>query len=132
MRYARLRSCLPKEKGEVKGRLLDEAEVASVVALLKRYDVLFEVSAVDLSGSDQFIPIAKQKLAAAMVKNLTDEHRPELRENVQRYVRRMHEMPPQLFLQTYLTWDVVERVLRHSPYYRPTPPEGVSQVQVAG
>jgi hypothetical protein len=37
-KYAALRPNLPKEKDEVKGRLLDEGEIARVVAMLLRYE----------------------------------------------------------------------------------------------
>ena len=38
----------PREKGEIKGRLLDEDHIAEVVALLQRYDALLEINAIDL------------------------------------------------------------------------------------
>jgi hypothetical protein len=40
-KYAQMRNRLPMEKGEVKGRLLNEHQVSSVVTMLSRNNVLF-------------------------------------------------------------------------------------------
>jgi hypothetical protein len=47
-KYVKIRRHLPLEKGEVKGRLLDERQVDEVVTLLARNEVLFEVTVTDL------------------------------------------------------------------------------------
>ncbi len=46
--FAKLRGRLPLDKGEVKGRLLDESQVNQVVGFLARNEVLFEVTVTDL------------------------------------------------------------------------------------
>src|SRR3546814_2704556 len=54
-RYAALRQHLPKQNGEVKGRLLSELQVDSVVSLLIKNEALFEATAVDMglhTGAD--------------------------------------------------------------------------------
>lgn len=47
-KYAKIRARLPLEKGEVKGRLLNEWQIDEVVTLLARNEVLFEGTAIDL------------------------------------------------------------------------------------
>src|SRR5215472_1719023 len=47
-KYAKLRRFLPTDKGEVKGRLMNESQVDKVVTLLRRNDAIFELTAVDL------------------------------------------------------------------------------------
>ena len=47
-KYAKIRTRLPLEKGEVKGRLLNEWQIEEVVTLLARNEVLFEGTAIDL------------------------------------------------------------------------------------
>jgi hypothetical protein len=47
--YNLIRGSLAGENGEVKGRRNDEAAIASVVQLLRRFDVLFELTMMDLS-----------------------------------------------------------------------------------
>ncbi len=47
-RYSKIRSRLPKEKGEVKGRLMGESDIDLVVSMLAEQQVLFEACAIDL------------------------------------------------------------------------------------
>jgi len=47
-KYVKIRARLPLEKGEVKGRLLNEWQIDEVVTLLARNEVLFEGAAIDL------------------------------------------------------------------------------------
>ena len=47
-KYAALRQGLLTEQSEVKGRLLSEHAVDSVVSMLVRYEVIFEATAIDL------------------------------------------------------------------------------------
>lgn len=47
-KYSRLRGSLPKDKGEVKGRLLSEAQTAKVLDLLRRNNCIFEAVAIDM------------------------------------------------------------------------------------
>jgi CRISPR/Cas system-associated protein endoribonuclease Cas2 len=47
-KYEKLRKDLPKENGEVKGRLLTEKQVERIVTLLARNEAVFEVTALDL------------------------------------------------------------------------------------
>jgi hypothetical protein len=47
-KYAKIRTHLPIEKGQVKGRLLNEQQVNEVVTMLSRNNVLFEIAVVDL------------------------------------------------------------------------------------
>src|SRR5689334_7630646 len=46
--FLAMSSSWPKENGEVKGRLLDEDQIAETVALLRYYDVVLEVNAIDM------------------------------------------------------------------------------------
>src|SRR3546814_11649596 len=46
--YAALRPHLPKQNGEVNGRLLSELQVERVVSLLIKNEALFEATAVDM------------------------------------------------------------------------------------
>src|SRR5262245_34053887 len=59
-RYAKLRSQLPKEKGEVKGRLLAEEQVDLVVSMLADQQILFEACAIDL-GTHSLADLAWHK-----------------------------------------------------------------------
>jgi hypothetical protein len=47
-KYTKIRANLPKDNGEVKGKLLNEKQVDKVVTLLIRNEALFEITALDL------------------------------------------------------------------------------------
>ena len=47
-RYSKIRAQLPKDKGEVKGRLMGENDIDLVVSMLAEQQVLFETCAIDL------------------------------------------------------------------------------------
>ena len=47
-KYERIRKGLPRLKGEVKGKLLNERQIAEVVTLLARNEAIFEVTVIDL------------------------------------------------------------------------------------
>src|SRR5690242_9117110 len=79
-RYLKLRPSLPKEKGEVKGRLLSENEVDLIATMLASHDVLFEACAIDLgvhTGAD--ITLHKSEQEKGITKNITSEFSPQLK-----------------------------------------------------
>jgi len=47
-KYERIRRRLPHLNGEVKGKLLDERQIAEVVTLLARNETIYEVTIIDL------------------------------------------------------------------------------------
>ena len=63
-KYSRLRQELPKYKGEVKGRLLNEHEVENVVTMLGRHQILFEATAIDMAVHTGGIVAAHQAAQA--------------------------------------------------------------------
>src|SRR4030088_3389969 len=73
--YRRLRPNLPKdEKGEVKGRLLNELQVDSAVSLLLADSALFEAAAIDLgTHTEDGLNAFQAQKAEKMTANLTDE-----------------------------------------------------------
>lgn len=62
---------------EVKGKNLDEKQIASVVAMLQKYDVVLEITAMDLGLHTQAeIAAFKQRQADEVIKYITPEHKP--------------------------------------------------------
>lgn len=117
-RYLKMRACLPKEKGEVKGRLLSEHQVASVISLLKKVDVLFEVSVIDMEmHSESDIASHKVNQEYAMTSKLTAEHHANIHRELAALRLRLEQMAHQLYIQSVLTFDLIARVLRHSTVY---------------
>jgi len=116
--YAAFRVHLPKENSEVKGRLLSEHHVETVVSMLLRHDVLFEVTAVDL-WMHQPSDIAKHQALQGerLTANLTDEHHQNLRKAVIDLRARVEKMTPQLFVQSAATFSLIENVIQHATLF---------------
>ena len=117
-KYARIRDKLPKISGEVKGKLLSESEVASVVSLLARYHVIFEATVIDVgTHTHPRVTAYKTALARMMEERLpkiqrggsggsSEDHRSDFRKT---------SVP--LFLQAATTFDVLQSVIRHVPLF---------------
>lgn len=123
--YGRLRASLPKEKGEVKGRLLSETQIHRVATILKTTGCLFECVAIDF---DQFelsdVTLHKTAAAEGMTKNLTESHQPQLVKQIWEYRARLEAMPQQLYCQSVAVSELIYHTINHSDNYyalrRPT------------
>lgn len=117
-RYATLRSSLPQDKGEVKGRLLSEEQVGQVVSLLKKMGAFFEVVTTDMSlNSEGVVDVHKRGQVEGITKTLTGEHHPTLVAESWKLREQLEAMAPQLYVQSVLTFELVATVLRHATLY---------------
>ena len=113
-KYAKFRDKLPKENGEVKGRLLNERQVDKVVTLLIRNEALFEITAVDLGlHQESAVRDYKQKLGEQMLAKVAN-FREDLRPEVQAASEYILQAPLNLFLQALTTFNVLHRVISRS------------------
>ena len=98
--YAKLRSGLPTDKGEVKGRLLDEDQVNSVVEMVREHSVIFEAVGIELGAhTDGGLRRYQQRQAEEMTSNLVDRHPGALRERFQGYRQEYESFPLNLVVQ---------------------------------
>ncbi|WP_316238673.1 hypothetical protein [Bradyrhizobium sp. SZCCHNR1015] len=110
-KYAKFRDKLPKENGEVKGRLLNEAQVDRVVCLLARNEALFEITALDLGlHQENAVRDYKKKLGEQMLAKVAN-FREDVRPEVQAASEYILHAPLNLFLQALTTFDVLHRVI---------------------
>ena len=117
-KYAALRPDLPKEKDEVKGRLLDESDVARLVKMLLRYEVLFEVTAVDLAVHRPDEIVSHQMAQAERItRNLTEKHSRNTQEHVRALRKRLEQMAPQLYAQALTTFTTIQTVIQHATMF---------------
>jgi hypothetical protein len=117
-RYARIRTSLPKERDEVKGRLLSETDVARVVAILRRNEALFEATMIDLGAhTDVGLQHHKTMQAEGFTRNLTEQHHSTVHDEIRRLRHQLEVMGLPLYVQSILTFDVVYTVLKHSTLY---------------
>jgi hypothetical protein len=116
-KYAKLRASLPKEGREVKGRLLNEAQIDKVALLLVRNEALFEITAVDFGiHEEEAVRDYKRKLGEQMLAKV-----PNFRKDVQPEVQAASEYilkaPVNLFVQALVTFDVLHRVIANAPNF---------------
>ena len=111
-RYSKISQSFPRPNGEVKGKLLNEKQISTVIEMLIRSEVVFEATAFDTSLDDPGI-IKDHQLQSGfgVTKNLTDDHYPNLRKEAYE-VRRQIELSVPLYLQTLALLDLVDSVIR--------------------
>lgn len=110
--YCKLRSKLPQENGEVKGRLLNEMQVDTIVSLLHEHSAIFSATAIDLSYHTKANLEAFQKAQGEKVTaNIKNEHPEELKAQAQTYRREFEGFSMNLMIQTVLTFSFLPSLL---------------------
>ena len=117
-RYARLRQSFPLESGEVKGRLLDEGQVAGVVELLRKNECIFETIAIEMSRETiEEVTAHRNGAAEALTANLTDKHHINLVKSVWDLRKKLEDMSLPLYVQYTLASQLLAQVVREIPSY---------------
>lgn len=117
-KYARIRLNLPKEKGEVKGKLLSEDEVAKVVDILRRNSCIFKAHVIEMAlESTTEIKDHQEASARGITNNLTDQHHREFVEQCWWLRGGLEEMTPQLYVQYEIMFGLLADLLREAPLY---------------
>lgn len=117
-KYKVIRARLPKERGEVKGRLLAEAEVSEIVDLLRRNECLLEVVGIDLNmHSDADIQAHKLDLARVMMTGVTPAHHPNVHNWVHGLADRIKALPNQLYVQSTVMIELARHTIEHAVNY---------------
>jgi hypothetical protein len=106
------------DRGEVKGRSLDEKQVARVVDLLLEHGALFEAAAIDLgvhteSGLSAFQSQQAEKMTAA----LTHEHKDTLKAQVWEARKRFEGFKHPLMVQSIITFELISQLIELSTMY---------------
>lgn len=110
-KYAAIRGRLPKEDGEVKGRLLNESQVADIVELLRKNEALLEIVAIDLNTHEPSdIEASKTDLAQAMTRGLTDAHHPNVHAAAADLAKRINALTHPLFVQSSVMFELIRHV----------------------
>ena len=126
--FCALRVGWPNRGGETKGSLLSESEIAQVVEMLLCHDVLYEVTAIDMSLEvDDQITRHKMAQAAKITANITPEFGEQLVEDLWMLRRTTERTPNQLYVQSVATFELIHRVLQNTTlYYCQRTPEELS------
>src|SRR5580700_952416 len=105
--YAQLRPLLKKEKREVKGRLLDEADVRRVAILCRKAGLIYEVSAIVLPpGGSEAVEKHRAWQCEGLTKQMTDKHHPNIVARAKELRQRLERLPAQIYVQSVATFDL--------------------------
>jgi Protein of unknown function (DUF3800) len=108
----------PRKDGELKGGLLDEAQLGALVDLLFRHDALMHAYAIDVSQEDQSaIERHKRGQCEGITKYLAPTHHPNFVRQVWDLRHLLERMPYQLYLQSILMTELVRRAAEESTMY---------------
>lgn len=117
-KYLEIRKTLPKEKGEVKGRLLSELQVDRVVTILEKNDALFEVVGIDMAiHSRDGVEAHKKGQENGITVNLTPEMHPSIHEGYWRLRNRLEALPLQLYVQSAVMYELITNVVELATLY---------------
>jgi hypothetical protein len=117
--YLHIRKSLPCDaRGEVKGRLLNESQVASLVPLLYHHGVIFQATAIELGTHDEKrLRLVQQVRGHNITSKLTAEHSEEARQKLYRYRAVFEGLKLPLMVQSILTFDFIPRIIELATMY---------------
>ena len=116
--FDRIRSRWLPRAQEIKGRQLNEAQVAEVIAFLRRWDVLVEAVLIDTGiHSHQQITDVRIGQAEGLTKHITSEYPAASAQWLRGLGEILRGMSNQLFAQAFLTISLIENVLQIGSLY---------------
>jgi hypothetical protein len=111
--YLHQRTSWGSPKSEIKGSKMDEKQIAYVLKMLAKYEVLVEISAICTSDVEkEGISEMKLRQAAGITEHITPEHHPNLIAWLEKMRDRTMASPNQLYLQSFVMTRVLGSVIR--------------------
>jgi hypothetical protein len=103
---------------EIKGRELDERQVAQVIQLLIGNNVKFHACVTDLFHySPESVASRKDEQARRLFAHITDRHQPSLVRQIQDAADNIQGMPDQLFIQLCMMMELINAQLHDAVIY---------------
>jgi hypothetical protein len=116
--FLRLRDGWTIKGVEIKGSKLDESQAAGLIELVSRYDVVVNFFAIDMATHGDVVSgELKMRQAAELTAHLTAAHHPDVVAQLHRDADDIRAMPNQLFLQSFLTIQLVLEVIQETTLY---------------
>ena len=116
--FQSLRNSWGQGSKEIKGSSLNESQIRQVVLLLSEFDVLVEVCATDMAlYTADHISEHKKVQAENLTKHLAPSHHPQLIQQVNVYKAALLRTSDQLHIQSTLTIELIDRVVRIATLY---------------
>ena len=104
--------------GEVKGKLLNEDQISSVVTLLARYHIILEVSVIDLGiHTLEGVTAYKNNVRSIDGRAAASNSMRRLRSRFAGRSIKLGRLPFHFFLQAMTSFDVLHTVIRHVPLF---------------
>ena len=103
---------------EVKGSTLDETQIAAVIRLLRRFDVLLFVSCIDMGFHDENgITAHKNDQAQRFLTSITTDTPPTMRAELEGLATQISTLSNQLYAQSATLNALVDRATRAATLY---------------
>jgi hypothetical protein len=116
--FSELSEHLPTNEGEVKGRLLDEPQVASVVSLLAKYDCIIEINAIDIAlHTEDQLAKYQEGICNAVAGWATADRPEEFKKRVAEVAAALQKPKSPLFVESFLLMVLIPRILDISMNY---------------
>ena len=116
--FSALLNSWPHSGTEIKGSKLDETQAAQLIELVSRHDVFVNFFSVDMAThGENVVSDFKTRQATGVTANLTSEQHPPIAAQLQELAAAIQRMPNQLFLQAFLTIELVLKVIQESTLY---------------
>jgi hypothetical protein len=105
-------------EGEMKGRSLNENEIASLIEFLSGFDLIFEITAIDMvMQSHQGIVRHRFSQADAFTENLTDQYHPNFMKQVEGIQKKLRVLANPLYVQAICTFKLLYSVFQKATLY---------------
>jgi len=106
------------KNGEVKGSKLDEPQIASIIDLLQKFDVILELIVIDLGlHTEDEITKFKEIQVNNMIGDIPPDHNPDVVKRAQGIQAVFASMSNQLVIQANLMFLLIPRILFHMVLY---------------
>jgi hypothetical protein len=116
--FKRLTQNWTDKNGEIKGSKLDELQIASIIALLQKFDVILELVVIDLGlHTDEEITKFKEIQVDNMIGDIPPNHNPDVLKRALEIRSVFASMSNQLVIQANLMFLLIPRILFHMVLY---------------
>jgi len=116
---------------EIKGNKLDEREISTLSSILSEYNVIFQVTAIDMqTQSNARITYHKFEQAEKLTDFVTDKYHPNLVRQLKELQNSLRELSNQLYIQAVVSVELLYRVLQNATlYYAQYKPQGLGSFE---
>ena len=106
------------KNGEIKGNKLDEPQIASIIGLLEKFDVILELVVIDLGlHTEDEITKFKEIQVSNMIGDIPPDHIPDVLKRAKAIQSVFASMSNQLVIQANLMFLLIPRILFHMVLY---------------